>query len=162
MSTADPYLTRYLLGELAESEAAALEREYFEKPDVFARVAEAETALMDDYVRQRLRPPMRQRFEERYLADPRRRARVEFASALATKIDSTEPGGGARSSDSRAWLVRWSLAAALAGLTLSVGLLWLQSGRLRGELARSRTALAVEQQRAQDLEHQLSSAHAQS
>src|SRR5262245_49227100 len=133
MSQADPYLTRYLLGELAEPEVAALEREYFEKPDVFAQVAEAEAELIDDYVRQRLMPPMRQRFEERYLSDPRRRARVEFASALAAKIDSTEPSGATRSSESRAWFVHWSLAAALAGLAFSVGLLWLQSGRLRGE-----------------------------
>lgn len=162
MSTSDSRFTRYLLGELADVEAAALEREYFEHPDVFARVTEVETALVDDYVRNRLAPAVRQRFEAHYLADPRRRWRVEFAQTLQAKIDGTTSDVEPRPARSWSFWPRLSLAAALAVLIVATGVLWMQSRRLRDELARSKTALALQEQRARDLQGQLSTAQERS
>jgi hypothetical protein len=162
-------MTSYLLGDLSEPEATALEREFFSNPDVFARLVQAETALVDDYVRRRLPPQLNARFEQHYLSDPRRLARVEFAEALKTKIDEVEsaeqprPSGvRARWQDSllalgagRLWQV--SVAAALALLFASTAWLWLQSRRLRDELALSEIARARNEGRTRDLQGQLAS-----
>jgi hypothetical protein len=170
MSTPDPRLTRYLLGELAEPDETALEREIFEKPEVFAQLTQVETALVDDYVRRRLPPQIRARFERHYLSDPRRRARVEFADALMAKIDEVESSAEAPASGPRpgwrdafraftagpAW--RASVAAALVVSIASTGWLWLESRRLRAELARNEIASARDRQSAHDLQGQLSSA----
>ena len=124
MTTPDPRMTSYLLGELSEAEAAALEREFFANPDVFARLVDVETGLVDDYVRGRLSPQLSARFEQQYLSDPRRRARVQFAQALTTKIDEAEsavkvyPSADAEAArveapGARTWLWPVSMAAAL-------------------------------------------------
>jgi hypothetical protein len=166
-ATPDPRMTSYLLGDLSEPEVTALERDFFSNPEVFARLVQAETALVDDYVRRRLPPQLKARFEQHYLSDARRLARVEFAEALATKIDEVESAEEARPSGVRArWQVplftlgagglwRMSVAAALALLFASTGWLLLQSRRLRGELAQSETARARDEQRTRDLQGQL-------
>jgi hypothetical protein len=163
-------MTSYLLGELPEPDAGALEREFFENPDVFARLVQAETALVDDYVRRRLPPHLKSRFEQHYLSNPRRRSRVEFADALAVKIDeeasADEPRvnavGPSRQdalfSFSSGWTWRVSIAAALGLLVVSTGWLLIQSARLRDELTRSEMARTRGEQRASDLQGQLSSA----
>jgi hypothetical protein len=160
-------MTSYLLGDLSEPEVTALERDFFSNPEVFARLVQAETELVDDYVRRRLPPQLKARFEQHYLSDARRLARVEFAEALATKIDEVESAEEARPSGVRArWqepllalgaggLWRISVAAALALLFASTGWLLLQSRRLRGELAQSETARARDEQRTRDLQGQL-------
>jgi len=167
MTNPDPRMTSYLLGELPEAEATAFEREYFGNPDMYARLVETETGLVDDYVRRRLPLPLSARFEQHYLSDPRRRARVEFAEALITKIDAVEPDAAVHPSHAaepahvegsavRRWLWRASVAAALVLSIASTGWLWLQSRRLRGELAHSEVARASVEQRARDLQDQLS------
>src|SRR5688500_6089886 len=90
MNDSKHVMTRYLLGELSEGEQAALEKAYFEDPDVFTELTAAEEGLVDDYARDRLSPDDRARFERVYLADPRRRERVQFAQALITRLDGTE------------------------------------------------------------------------
>src|SRR5882724_1542124 len=166
MTTPDARMTSYLLGELSEAEATALEREFFSDTDVFSRLVEAETGLVDDYVRRRLPPQLRARFEQQYLSDPRRRARVEFAEALTTKIDEVEsaatvhPGRDAEPArvearGARTWLWRASMAAALVVAIASTSSLWLQSRRLRGELEIAR---ASGERRTRDLQDQLSRA----
>jgi hypothetical protein len=167
MTTPDPRMTSYLLGELSEAEATALEREFFADPDLFARLVEAETGLVDDYVRRRLPPPLSARFERQYLSDPRRRARVEFAEALTTKIDEAEPAAEVHpdrdarpASEARTWLWRASMAAVLVVSIASTGWLWLQSRRLRGELSQSELARASGERRTRDLEESLSRAQA--
>jgi len=167
MTTPDPRMASYLLGELSEAEATAFEREFFVNPDVFTRLVEVETGLVDDYVRRRLPPQVGARFEQHYLADPRRRARVEFAEALAAKIDEAHPAAAmdqrrnaepARidTPETRKWLWWASMAAVLAVSIASTGWLWLQSRRLRGELAHAEVARASVEQRARDLQDQLS------
>ena len=153
MSTPDPRMMSYLLGELPEAEAAALEREFFANRDAFARLVDVETGLVDDYVRRRLPPPLSARFEQQYLSDPRRRARVEFAEALVANIDKHVDAPEART-----WLWRAAMAAALVVSIASTGWWWLQSRRLRDELAHSELARASGEQRTRDLQNQLSKA----
>jgi hypothetical protein len=121
MSDATPLMTRYLLGQLSEREQADLEGRYFEDARVFDQLAEVETALVDDNVRDRLSTETRARFESHYLADPLRRERVRFAQALVTTLDrgdsSTPAAAPAPEPTGRlAWLV------ALRGPQLAMGL----------------------------------------
>jgi hypothetical protein len=166
MSAPDPRLTRYLLGELSEAEMTTLERDYMSDPAAFAQLVESETDLVDDYIRGRLPTEVRRRFEEHYLSHPKRRERVALAGALAAKIherDSRAPASRAVQSWSGAiagfragWTGRIALATAMATLLLSTGWFAIQRSRLRGELARTERARAVEEQRARELEGQLS------
>jgi hypothetical protein len=84
------HMTRYLLGELSEDEQAALEEQYVGDPRIFDEVARAESDLVDDYVRGKLAPEARARFERVYLAHPQRRKRLKFAEALVTRLDQME------------------------------------------------------------------------
>ena len=116
---------RYLLGELTEAEQSALEETYFNDAQVFAEVAAEENALVDDYVRDRLALETRHRFEAVYLSRPERRARVEFAEALLTRVDaSPAPSIGDRSESPRAnWLTAWlGHRPALAMATLAAAI----------------------------------------
>lgn len=81
---------RYLLGELSEQEQAALEERYFRDPQVFNRVLQVESELVDAYARGQLSTDIRDRFEKGYLKHPAKRQRVEFAKALTTRIDEKE------------------------------------------------------------------------
>ena len=87
MNETTQQMTRYLLGELSEQEQTELEARYFADSVLFDTLADVETALVDDYVRDRLPADTRLRFESHYLADPRRRERVRFARALISTID---------------------------------------------------------------------------
>jgi hypothetical protein len=162
-------MTSYLLGELSESDQASFEREYFTDAMVFASLVQAETALVDDYVRGRLSPRLRKRFEEYYLAHPSRRERVNFAAALTAKIDEIQNDAPARHGDragsawqavisavGRGWTLRVSMATGIALLMLATGSLLLQTGRLRRELAETQMAKQAGERRERDLERRLS------
>jgi len=90
MDELEQIATRYLLGELSEQEQAALEERYFRDPNVFDRVLQVESELVDAYARGQLSTEMRERFEQFYLKHPSRRNRVEFAKSLTTRIDKAE------------------------------------------------------------------------
>jgi hypothetical protein len=77
-------LWRFLLNELSEPERIAIEDEFFVDDDRLAIVESAEDELIDAYARGELPEERRQRFEKRFLATASQRARVAFASALAT------------------------------------------------------------------------------
>ena len=163
----------YLLGDLSESEQASFEREFFTDPAVFERMVQTETALVDDYVRRRLSPALRKRFEQYYLAHPGCRERVNFADALATKIDEIQDTGAAEQGDrsgsawqnvlsalSRGWVPRVSMATGMALLVLATGWLLVQTGRLRRDLAQTQMAKQASEQREHDLQQQLSTERA--
>jgi hypothetical protein len=78
----DDAIRRYLLGQLADEEAAALEEQYLGRPEVLSQVRAVEDDLLDDYAADRLGPDERTLFERRYLASPRLRERVVAARAL--------------------------------------------------------------------------------
>jgi anti-sigma factor RsiW len=79
-------LREYLLGQLPAAEQTAFEARYFTDAELFAQVVDAENELVDEYAHGLLSSDTRNRFERHYLADPRRRARAEFAATLTEKI----------------------------------------------------------------------------
>ena len=90
MDESEQTMTRYLLGELSESERSALEEKYFTDPQVFDQILKTESGLVDGYVRGQLSNEARERFEQSYMAHPARSERVRFAAALATRLDHIE------------------------------------------------------------------------
>ena len=69
-------MTRYLLGDLPETEQTAVEQEYFADQEKFEEVWAAENDLVDRYVRGRLSRAERELFERNYLQSPKHRERV--------------------------------------------------------------------------------------
>ncbi len=81
----DNRLIRYLLGEMSGEEQEKLEDAYFSDDALYEELEATETALIDAYVRGQISEDIRSRFEERYLASPRQREKVEFARLLFEK-----------------------------------------------------------------------------
>ena len=161
-------MTRYLLGELSESERADLERRYFADNAFFERLSQCESDLMDDYARGRLSPETRERFEKAYLADPERRARLRFSEALVAKLDrEVSPGLIPQEAETTSWWQKLflpfigrqrALAFSFAVLLLMVlGSAWLllRTSRLRNELAQTRATEAAREQHERELQQQL-------
>ena len=161
-------MTRYLLGELSESERADLERRYFADSAFFERLSQCESDLMDDYARGRLSPETRERFEKAYLADPERRARLRFSEALVAKLDrELSPGLIPQEAETTSWWQKLfvpfiggqgALAFSFAVLLLMVlGSAWLllRTSRLRNELAQTRATEAAREQHERELQQQL-------
>jgi len=80
-------IRRYLLGELTESDQAALEHELLTDRDEFDRVWAIENELIDGYVRGEMSSADRERFEGHYLASPLHRERVAIAESFLADID---------------------------------------------------------------------------
>ena len=78
-------LIRYLLGQMRPEEQALVEERYLADPDYHDELRAAERDLIDRYVRGELSEP--DAFERQYLSSPGRRAKVEFARALAQWSD---------------------------------------------------------------------------
>src|SRR5215475_8003956 len=83
----DERMTRYLLGNLPETEQMAVEQEYFADPEKFEEVWAAENDLVDRYVRGRLPRGERELFERNYLQSPKHRDRVALARKLLEAAD---------------------------------------------------------------------------
>ena len=80
-------IRRYLLGELAEADQAALEQELLIDRGKFEQVWAVENELVDSYVRGEMSRADRKRFESHYLASPLHRERVAIAESFLTDID---------------------------------------------------------------------------
>src|SRR2546423_314400 len=65
MPNSDETMTRYLFGELSESEQAQLEERYFTDAQTFDQLAQLETELVDNYARGRLSAQIAQKERER-------------------------------------------------------------------------------------------------
>ena len=76
---------RYLLGDLAEEDAARLEDDYFVDDSAFEAVQVAEDEIIDAYVRNELSAEERKQFQENLLTSTRISQRVEFAKLLAAR-----------------------------------------------------------------------------
>jgi hypothetical protein len=94
-------MIQYLLGQLSEAEQEGLEEKYFADGDVFEQLLGVEDDLIDAYVRGELSPGEREHFERRFLASPRRRERLEFASVLAGSRPTAQPAAAPRAGDRR-------------------------------------------------------------
>jgi anti-sigma factor RsiW len=135
-------IRRYLLGELGDEPAAALERDYFAHEELFDRVWAAEDDLVEEYLDDRLSAHQRDRFERHYLTSPGHRHRVAMARELrsrhAASVAST-PASPTRQSTidpaSRGWPTawRWTAGFAAALFVLAVGALWIVRSASRAQ-----------------------------
>lgn len=75
-------IKRFLLGDLPETERAALEDRFLGNAEVFEQIEDAENDLVDDYLGSRLGAAERKLFESYYLAVAENRAKVEAARFL--------------------------------------------------------------------------------
>jgi hypothetical protein len=159
---------RYLLGELPESEQAALEEKYFADHETFEQVREGENRLVDQYVRGRLSSADRARFETHYLASPVHRRRVATARNLLAAADEFAQSHSAqeiRAPYSRRQTERRRLAPSRQSAMVAMMLLLMAGGawllvertRMRSELANLQTENAARQNREQELARQVAS-----
>ena len=168
MSEPEQIIRRYLVGELSESEQAALEEKYFTDPQAFNQMLKTESELVDSYVRGQLSRRARERFEQSYLAHPRRRERVKFADALASGLDQIAASEMAGDQTVAGTSLRQRLLVSLRGRRLALGLsialallvmmsgIWffIENRRLRRELAETQAARADQEQRERELQQQ--------
>jgi hypothetical protein len=81
-----PEIRRYLLGDLDEADAAALEARYVEDVRLLDEIRAAEDALIEAFLDGRLPPAERARFTSHYLASPVHRDRVAIVRALRARV----------------------------------------------------------------------------
>ena len=70
------FITRYLLGELAEQEQQRFEESYLADGAIFNELLRVETEIIEGYLQNMLTPGQRERFERHFLRSAARRARV--------------------------------------------------------------------------------------
>src|SRR5262245_43240629 len=80
-------IRKYLLGELAEADQAALEHELLTDRDKFEQARAVENELVDRYARGEMSRADRERFKDHYLASPLHRERVAIAESFLANID---------------------------------------------------------------------------
>jgi hypothetical protein len=144
-------IRKYLLGELAEADQAALEQELLIDRGKFERVWAVENELVDSYVRGEMSRADRKRFESHYLASPLHRERVAIAESFLTNIDQAV-GESVEVSEKEPlvpWPRRFPLRsprlvfgpvfgmALVMALLLTFGLVWsyIERVRLTGQIA---------------------------
>ncbi|HLE62954.1 MAG TPA: hypothetical protein VI750_07440, partial [Pyrinomonadaceae bacterium] len=121
-------MTQYLLGELSQPEQTALEERYFSDSGLFVQLLETENDLIDDYARGHLSATLRRRFEQHYLAHPKRRARLRFGEALIARLDDIEQSSSTPAARMSGWDqllagFRGSTPARVFSMTLAVSLI---------------------------------------
>src|SRR5262249_50692822 len=105
----------YLLGALPESETERLDELSLTDDGFAEQLRGAENDLVDAYARGELSEDMAQGFRARYLASPRRRAKLRFAQAFASGAESsgakvalaTTPDRDGIASTAQPWWARW-------------------------------------------------------
>jgi hypothetical protein len=166
--TQDSLMVRYLLGDLPQSEQAALEDLLFTSNEAFERMWASENRLVDDYVRGRLASSSRIRFEEHYLASPIHRHRVTIARDLLASADQSLVDSEKHSllERLRTWSeisYGWRLAMAAALLMLCAGAIWLliEQSRLRSQVAGIQKENAMHEGREQELSRRVAEQQAE-
>src|SRR5215471_16624085 len=84
-------VVRYLLGDLPEETQAQMEDRAFADPEYMRVIEAVEADLIDAYVGGQLQAPDVRLFENRFLASPQRRQKVEFARAWVRVADELKP-----------------------------------------------------------------------
>jgi hypothetical protein len=90
-------LTRYLFGEMSETEQMQLELRYFDDPQMFADLCAWRNNLIDGYVAGKLSPSLRERFESGIENSWAINERIRFAETLQEAVEkrgatSSRPG----------------------------------------------------------------------
>jgi hypothetical protein len=165
MSNQEQTIQRYLLGELPESEQEVLEQQYFTNQRLFDQIVQIENELVDNYARGLLPATTRDRFEKYYLAHPDRRSRAVFAEALATKLDQDQEVE-VPATATQTWLQRasavlpgprlaWAFSIAVLLFAVLAGWFFIETRRLRQELARTEAERVTREQRERELQQQV-------
>jgi hypothetical protein len=160
-------IRKYLLGELAEADQAALEQELLINRSKFEQVWAVENELVDSYARGEMSRADRERFERHYLASPLHRERVAIAESFLTDIDQApgETVEGRSNGPVVPWGRRFPLRSPLSvfgailvmALMLTISLVWsyIERVRLTGQIANvqkeTQTERAFLKQREQEL-----------
>src|SRR4029450_13874943 len=88
----DQQLVRYLLELLPDEDRDRLDEASIVDDELVSRLRVVEDDLVDSYVRGALTGELRDRFEARYMASPRRRERVRAASSFLGAVDRAAEG----------------------------------------------------------------------
>jgi hypothetical protein len=164
MSKQEQIIRRYLLGELSESEQATLEQQYFDDQKIFEHVVQVENDLVDKYAHGLLPPATSERFEKYYMAHPQRKERAKFAEALAARVEETKAVQPV-SADSSWWnrfsvakgapRFAWGFSIAVVLFAAMAGWFFIDTRRLRQELARIESERVTREQRERNLQQQV-------
>ena len=154
MDAKDGVLTRFVLDDVTEEERSALEEQFFANDELFARLLEAESDLIDEYLAGTLAGNAREAFERRLASSPSWREKVEFGQALRDGfLEKGAPAELVPVPLGRFFRTPGVLLALAATLVVAVGAAWFagESARRDAEqrLEESRSAL---QQKIQELE----------
>src|SRR6266550_672721 len=84
----DEKLRDFLLGDLSESERAAIEERFLADEDFSAQVHVVEDELIESYLRQELSTRDQQRFAAAFLTQPRRRERVLMMKGVLAAVSA--------------------------------------------------------------------------
>lgn len=164
MSNQEQIIERYLLGELPELEQVTLEQQYFSDQQLFEQMVQVENDLVDKYARGLLSPAMRDRFEKYYLAHPQRKERARFAEALAAKVDEntgvqalpiTASWSDRLSAALRGPKLAWGFSIAVLLLAVLAGWFFIETKRLRQELAQIESERLTRETRERELQQQI-------
>jgi hypothetical protein len=162
-------IRRYLLGELAEADQAALEQELLIDRGKFDQVWAVENDLVDSYARGEMAPADRERFECHYLASPLHRERVTISKSFLTNIDQVV-GETVEASEKEPvvpWRRRFPLRLPLPvfgvilvmALLLAFSMVWsrIERVRLTGQIATMRNETQTERAFMKQRERELTS-----
>lgn len=121
----DRRLESFLLNELVSSEREEIEQRIFADDDLFARVEEIETDLIDGYAGGTLEPDMMRRFEASLESVPARREKLLVARVLHSKLATsrTEAAEVVPFSKRNVWMFRGALAAGIIGVIVGMPML---------------------------------------
>jgi hypothetical protein len=166
MNNRQQTIQRYLLGELTESERTALEQEYFNDRQLFEQIVEVENDLVDKHSRGLLSPETRDRFKDYYLDHAQRRERARFAEALRAKLDDAKDVEVAASTSTETLLERlsaalrgprlaWALSIAVLLFAGLAGWFFIETRRLRQELATTESERAAREGHERQLQQQV-------
>ena len=165
-------ITSFLLGGLSEDDRQSVEEHFFRDDSFYEQVLAFQEELADDYVQDRLSPGQRSQFEKYFLQSPRRRERVEFATAFSGALARPVAGDAAimpvravlTTPAKAGWwepflaFLRPGLvpAMSLAMLLLLIGGTWLYlyNWRLSGDVAQAQKAreASIQQSQAHEAE----------
>jgi hypothetical protein len=174
----DGQLVSYLLGQLSDEEVQRLDEASIADDEFVSHLRVVEHDLVDAYVSGTLAGEQLERFESHYLASPRRRENVMFATSFLSAVEraaNAQPHtahdrtlvfpidrGNPRRSSSRPIAraprskITSGLVAAAAVLLVACGALLFEVARLRSGLRVSRTESMAQGQRVRDFEQRLS------
>ena len=139
-------IVHFLLGELAEDERRDVEGRLFQDDSFYTQILAIQEELADSYIHGDLTPDQHKQFENHFLKSPRRKERVDFASAFAGALVPIDPAASAVSVAAPNPDRRWSLftlmprlvpiaAGAFALIFLvAAGALYLQNRQLKNDV----------------------------